>query len=162
MFRRRHYGTELPSIGGANKKRIPKVFTLARSLSWRTGIKVALFTSILVLVTNVVLLIIAACTHDGYRAGTGIIHQGQRERISRLTTLYHILINILSTGLLTSSNYCMQLLSAPTRSDIDKAHSQGQWLDIGILSFRNLRYIPKRRVILWLLLAVSSWPLHLL
>ncbi|KAF3043583.1 hypothetical protein E8E11_003089 [Didymella keratinophila] len=56
----------------------------------------------------------------------------------------------------------MQLLCAPTRADIDQAHHRGHWLEIGLMSFRNLRYFKSKRVILWAVLAVSSAPLHLL
>ena len=56
----------------------------------------------------------------------------------------------------------MQCLSSPTRSEIDKAHSQGIWLDIGVPSVRNLRRLSKTRIVLWWLLAISSIPLHLL
>lgn len=55
----------------------------------------------------------------------------------------------------------MQCLSAPTRKEIDRAHARGVWLDIGIPSVRNLRYISKRRVLIWALLGLSSLPLHL-
>ena len=74
----------------------------------------------------------------------------------------HLAINILSTLLLGASNYSMQCLSSPTRSDIDKAHSQGIWLDIGVPSVRNLRRLSTTRIVLWWLLAISSIPLHLL
>ena len=56
----------------------------------------------------------------------------------------------------------MQCLSSPTRNEIDKAHSQGIWLDIGVPSFRNLRRLSTIRTVLWWLLAISSVPLHLL
>ena len=56
----------------------------------------------------------------------------------------------------------MQCLSSPTRSEIDKAHGQGVWLDIGVPSVRNLRRLSTTRIVLWWLLAVSSVPLHLL
>ena len=56
----------------------------------------------------------------------------------------------------------MQCLSSPTRSEIDKAHSQGIWLDIGVPSVRNLRRLSTARIVLWWLLAFSSIPLHLL
>ncbi|KAJ9636341.1 hypothetical protein H2199_008016 [Coniosporium tulheliwenetii] len=82
--------------------------------------------------------------------------------MASLITAYHVLINILSTIMLTASNYCMQLLSAPTRDEVARAHRHGQGLDIGIISLRNLRYISKRRTALWLSLALSSIPLHLL
>lgn len=56
----------------------------------------------------------------------------------------------------------MQCLSSPTRSEIDKAHGQGVWLDVGVPSVRNLRRLSTTRIVLWWLLAVSSVPLHLL
>lgn len=74
----------------------------------------------------------------------------------------HLIINILSTLLLGASNYSMQCLSSPTRSEIDKAHRQKLWLDIGVPSVRNLRRISASRIALWWLLAASSIPLHLL
>ena len=74
----------------------------------------------------------------------------------------HVAINVLSTLLLGASNYSMQCLSSPTRREVDKAHSQGIWLDIGVPSVRNLRKLSTTRIVLWWLLAISSIPLHLL
>lgn len=102
---------------------------------------------------------IAVREQDG---GIGTLHEGRAKYIARLSTAYHILINILSTGLLTSSNYCMQLVCAPTRQDINRLHARGTYFDIGILSFRNVRHIARPRALLWLMLAASSIPLHLL
>lgn len=79
----------------------------------------------------------------------------------QIKTGLHLLINALSTILLNSSNYCMQCFSAPTRKELDKAHSKGKWLDTGVMSTRNLRHIATKRVVLWWLLGVSSLPLHL-
>ncbi|MCJ1312051.1 hypothetical protein MMC25_005725 [Agyrium rufum] len=56
----------------------------------------------------------------------------------------------------------MQILTAPTRAEIDEAHTRGRWLDIGVPSVRNLRSISRKRVLLWFGLAFSSLPLHLL
>lgn len=90
----------------------------------------------------------------------------------------HICINILSTLLLSASNceynpksFCtsglqaadtMQVISSPTRSEVDKAHQASRWLDIGVPGIRNLISITKTRVVWWALLAISSIPLHLL
>lgn len=79
-----------------------------------------------------------------------------------METAVHVLINVLSTLLLSASNYTMQVLSSPRRSDLDMAHKKGQWLDIGILSVRNIRKVDTKRRVLWFVLAVSSIPLHLL
>ena len=56
----------------------------------------------------------------------------------------------------------MQRLSAPTRTEINEAHAKRKYLDIGIPSFRNLGRIGHFRTLLWMVLACSSLPLHLL
>lgn len=56
----------------------------------------------------------------------------------------------------------MQCLAAPTRKDIDNAHSQNAWMDIGVLSIRNISRIAWPKKILWSCLFASSIPLHLL
>ena len=55
----------------------------------------------------------------------------------------------------------MQRLSTPTRTEVDLAHAKRNWLDIGVPSPKNLGYIQRSRAALWLVLAVSSLPLHL-
>lgn len=88
------------------------------------------------------------------------IYEGNCEWVGSVDTALHILINILSTGLLGASNLCMQLLVAPTREEIDGAHRQNKWLDIGVPSIRNLLRIKWQRVTMWACLALSSIPLH--
>lgn len=56
----------------------------------------------------------------------------------------------------------MQALVAPTREDLDRAHSKGDWMDIGVASVRNLSRIRWHRTLSWGLLALSSVPIHLL
>lgn len=56
----------------------------------------------------------------------------------------------------------MQILSAPTRKEIDKAHARKRWLDVGVPSVRNLNNVAGRKVLMWWLLALSSIPLHLM
>ena len=56
----------------------------------------------------------------------------------------------------------MQCLAAPTREELDRAHGRHSWLDIGVNSVRNLWRINTVRALLWLVLAVSSLPFHLL
>lgn len=114
-----------------------------------------------VLVINLILTIWAVSI-SGVQNGLGTLHDGSCKRTATLTFWTHLAINILSTLLLGASNYSMQCLSSPTRSEIDKAHGQGVWLDIGVPSARNLRRLSTIRTILWCLLAISSVPLHLL
>lgn len=129
---------------------------------WNTGLYAGLTVSTVVLVLNVVILVIGSLTDRGFVNGIGTIGKGQSNHMVRLSTTYHVLIHVCSTALLTSSNYAMQLLCASTRGELDQAHRSGYWLEIGLMSFRNLRYIDRKRTSLWFLLAISSAPLHLL
>ncbi len=92
----------------------------------------------------------------------GTIYRGDCTRTRRLNVGLHVLINILSTLLLGSSNLCMQLLVAPRRSDIDRAHRKFTCLDIGVPSVRNLKHISRARLVVWVVLGLSSVPLHFL
>ena len=115
----------------------------------------------MVLVINLIFTIWAVAK-SGVQDGLGTLQEGSCKRTMRLTNRIHIAINVLSTLLLEASNYSMQCLSAPTRYEVDKAHSRGIWLDIGVPSVRNLRRLSTPRIVLWWLLAISSIPLHLL
>jgi hypothetical protein len=93
---------------------------------------------------------------------TRVLYDGDCKKTKKFNTIAHIIINTLSSILLCASNYGMQCMSAPTREEVDKAHAESKWLDIGVLSVRNLRSINKKRVLIWGLLGFSSIPLHLL
>jgi hypothetical protein len=129
---------------------------------WKFGLHAGFFASIVVLLSNLTLLLTGIIARDDTLKGIYTIAKGEKHRIAIISTAYHVLINVLSTILLTSTNYAMQILCAPTRGEIKKAHARGQWLDIGIMSVHNLWYIDRKRVIAWVLLAFSSAPLHLL
>lgn len=93
----------------------------------------------------------------------GTIYQGNCEITKRLSLWMHGVINVLSTALLAASNYTMQCLLSPTRKDIDAAHKEGRWLDIGVpLSSKNFNKLSKLHKLLWIILWLSSMPLHLL
>jgi hypothetical protein len=131
----------------------------SRLSGWRFGV---LNFAIWTLVVGSFNLAITIWGSIASKENQGLLDAGDCDRIKRVNTGIHLLINVFSTVLLGGSNYCMQCLSAPTRKEIDRAHAAGTWLDIGIPSFRNLRYIRRRRVALWFLLGLSSLPLHLL
>jgi hypothetical protein len=94
--------------------------------------------------------------------GVGLIYNGDCSFVNKLDQWVHLLINILSTGMLSASNYYMQLQAAPTRADVDRAHKVGKWLDIGVPSIKNLAYISGWRRFSWFVLALSSIPIHLM
>lgn len=90
-----------------------------------------------------------------------MVYSGDCGKIETKDTWVHLGLNVVATVLLASSNYCMQLLSAPSRTEVDKAHAKQKWLDVGIASVRNLRFLRKKKVLLWWILGISSIPLHL-
>lgn len=72
----------------------------------------------------------------------------------------HLLINLLSTAVLASSNYFMQVLNAPSRDEINEAHLRLSSLEIGIPSLKNLPYLSAFKRSLWGLLLITSLPIH--
>ncbi|OMP85474.1 hypothetical protein BK809_0004144 [Diplodia seriata] len=120
----------------------------------------ASITAASVLVLNFVVAIWAY-----FKAGkqsNGHVYEGSCDDVDEASIGIHLLINVLSTLLLGGSQYVMQCLCAPTRGEIDRAHRRGAWLDIGQPSMRNLRYIRRWKLLMWIALVLSSLPLHLL
>jgi len=128
---------------------------------WRFGVVSCAASASIVFVINVSVTLWAWRRH-GFTGGRGTLFDGSCTRSRPYNTAIHVVINILSTLLLSASNCCMQCLSAPTRREIDTAHSRKGWLDIGVPSIRNLSRISGRKTLLWCILGLSSLPLHLL
>ncbi|KAK0118615.1 hypothetical protein ONS96_011706 [Cadophora gregata f. sp. sojae] len=104
---------------------------------WRGGVFLGATSAGTVLLINLIFTIWAGATSK-----SGM----------KLGTLY--------TGECGASNYTMQCLSSPTRSEVDVAHAMGKYMDVGLPSFRNLHGWKKK--ILFTLLVVSTLPLHFL
>ncbi|KAI6084678.1 hypothetical protein F4821DRAFT_279952 [Hypoxylon rubiginosum] len=90
-----------------------------------------------------------------------IIYEGKCDDTSRLNTILHLLINLFSTGILASSHYFMQVVSSPSRKEIDRAHTFYRSLDIAIPSVKNLGSVSYFKRFSWLVLLFSSFPIHL-
>ncbi|KAF2630691.1 hypothetical protein BU25DRAFT_334721 [Macroventuria anomochaeta] len=134
----------------------------SRFHGWRMGVLLGTCVSAFVLLCNIAVVVVGSQTGSGYdRDGVATVMEGNEATVSRWNTVCHIFINALSTVLLSASNYTMQVLNAPTRQEMDRAHTSGKWLDIGLLSVHNLRIISLKRAALCLILAASSLPLHL-
>lgn len=128
---------------------------------WRVGVIAASSLASAVLVVNSVVLVYLI-RHYPTLNGIGTIYTGSCKTVNAQSRWLHIGINAFSTALLAASNYCMQTVYAPTRSDIDAAHAKGNWLDIGVMGLRNLKHIHFKRRVIWFVLAFSSLPIHLL
>ncbi|CAP74251.1 Pc14g01100 [Penicillium rubens Wisconsin 54-1255] len=126
---------------------------------WKFTAFLAFMSSLLVFLFNTGFLIYSAA---GTRNGNGMtLVKGDCNQVHHLGKAMHWLVNVLSTGVLSASNFGMQCLVAPTRKDVDRAHRTASWLDIGVPSLRNLFRISRKRSFLWLCLCFSSLPFHL-
>lgn len=96
----------------------------------RTILLTACTTSTIVCLVNLIGTIVMYTKLDN-----GRLFHGKCNTSGMLSSTLHLGINILSSILLGASNLAMQLLSAPTREEIDAAHSKREWLDIGILAY---------------------------
>ena len=128
------------------------------SLKSQTIIRSGTVLAFVVLLINVCFMI-STNIRFGSTRGTTVLYEGKCSKVSGWNSGIHVVINIFSIVLLAASNYAMQCLSSPTRQEIDKAHSLGHWLDIGVPSLRNLMKISRRRSYLWIGLAASSLPI---
>ena len=128
---------------------------------WRWGVRACASTAAVVFVINTVLTI-WVCQTFPMEAGIATLISGECARVRVWAIWLHLAINVSSTILLGASNYTMQRLLAPTRQEVDKAHVNGKWLAIGVLSIRNIKAINLRRLGLFLLLTLTSLPLHLM
>ncbi|KAK1758869.1 hypothetical protein QBC47DRAFT_409691 [Echria macrotheca] len=138
---------------------IRRFFSKQHVLLW-TAFLVCFFVFLL----NLSLAVVAhtKLTTDGQEAFVRDLYKGDCENGRYVSLAAHAIINFLSTLMLWASNLAMQLTTAPTRKEIDAAHKQGKWFDVGVLSWHNLWSVPAANRLVWFLLASTSVPIHLL
>lgn len=143
--------------------------THPRARTWRTRrsrrhvVLWICFTTVgLICITNFILFGITRFKFKGISHDAVTLYRGECAFVRWWDWGIHIIINILGTLLLSASNITLQLIAAPTREEVDRAHSRGIWLDIGVPSLRNLRNISRMNLWIWCCLAVSSLPIHFL
>lgn len=135
----------------------------SRLSGWR---KSAVINTILVSIVFLILTLshVFLVARSGDPAGYHVIYSGgcADNKIGRLNTLLHLLINILSSLVLASSNFFMQVLNAPSREELDNAHEKGTSLDVGVSSPGNFFKVSLFKKTMWILFFLSSIPIHVL
>ena len=144
------------STASAKRSHAPTRFS-----GWRFGSLIACIEVGLCLGINILFSVLATAI-KGAPNGIGTLYQGDCGKVHNIDTWVHVALNGLATILIGASNYNMQCLGAPSRSEVDKAHLNGTSLDIGVPSIRNLSYISRRRIVLWTILCISTVPSHVL
>lgn len=130
---------------------------------WRVGAIAAATTTICVLILNVSVTVWISSNRKFDNDGNGwkVMFRGSCSTTKNTSRWIHLIINGLATLLLGASNYFMQVICSPTRWELNKAHKKHVWLHIGVPNIRNLRHISHKRSFLWVMLFISSIPLHL-
>ncbi|KAI0193810.1 hypothetical protein F4808DRAFT_355826 [Astrocystis sublimbata] len=126
---------------------------------WRLGGLILSILSFVITVGLLVTLVVFSARSGG--DSSHILFEGTCNSASSTSLGIQFGINVISTAILASSNFFMQVIAAPTRRDIDNAHAQRKSMEIGVLSLRNLSTLPKTKIALFLTLGLSSLPIHL-
>ncbi|KAK7921574.1 hypothetical protein PG985_009596 [Apiospora marii] len=139
-----------------------KVLQAFTEKGWRrTGAINVVLVSVCGLAVLVGLSISVAHKQDSSKLRSTTLYQGQCTKSSRISIMMHLFVNIVSTGILASSNFFMQITTSPTRKEVDRAHMFLRPLDIGLPSWGNLPSLPYFKRVCWLILFLSSIPIHL-
>lgn len=126
---------------------------------WQKSVMFFAGCALLVFIINLTCAIWATIKGTG---GIAVLADTSCSRVKLANTLIHLGINVLSSVLLAGSNFSMQCLMGPTRAMVDGAHAAGSWLEIGVPSLRNFHNLRRWDKVFWVVLGVSSLPLHLL
>ena len=135
-----------------------------RWTGWRMGTMLCCCAVVICLVVEAALLIWAAKMSIG-GLESGLLYQGNCAKVKSMVIWLLLPLNIAGTVLIGTSNYVMQVMAAPNRSEINEAHRFAQAVAIGGTSFRDLIQWGsggKPRKAIWWLLGLSSLPIHLL
>ncbi|KAE9374919.1 hypothetical protein N431DRAFT_482041 [Stipitochalara longipes BDJ] len=140
----------------------PRADTLRVKMAKRkTMLRIQILLALTILVANIVVTVWAIATSPPNYQGVGTLSFGNCSKINSINGAVHLALNIVSSLFLGAGNYCMQILVAPSRQEMDRAHSKGISLDIGVPNVKNLWYINRGRVIVWALIGMLATLLHL-
>lgn len=110
---------------------------------------------LLILIVGFVCLIIAE-TKSTLTLGYLSIFTGACSSARNINWGLHVLINVAVVVIIVGANYVFQVLSSPKRSEISAAHESRTWLEIGVPSMRNFRYIGRNRAVLAIVLLAAA------
>jgi hypothetical protein len=151
--------------GSSSKHRHePALGSTLRWTGWRMGTMLCCCAVVICIIVEAALLIWAAKMSIG-GTESGLLYQGSCAKVKSMALWLLLPLNIAGTVLIGTSNYLMQVMAAPNRSEINEAHRFAQAVAIGGTSFRDLIQWSgggKPRKAIWWLLGLSSLPIHLL
>lgn len=85
-----------------------------------------------------------------------IFYEGDCDTVNGTSIGLGLLVNAVGVALTATSNYCCQIVTAPSREEVDRAHSRRTWVAIGSQSITNIWLAAPWRKLLWLVLCATS------
>lgn len=125
------------------------------TFGWRSGVAWNALLSLLLLIVVAVAIVVGIIRVSLF-SGDSIIFAGTCSTAKKIDWVLHAVISAFSMVLLAGASYTFQVLSSPTRAEVDKAHGRKKWLDIGIPSIRNLAHMDPKRVVMATVLLVAA------
>jgi hypothetical protein len=105
--------------------------------------------------------LIWAYSVDAPLNGVGSLFEGSCDTAGALNTGAHVVLNVFSSLFLGAGNYCMQVLVAPSQSQVKESNGfGGRSYDVGVHSLRNLMQVRLSKKLLWFGLCLCSTLLH--
>jgi hypothetical protein len=109
---------------------------------------------------NVIFIIVATARagsqYGGVAFGSNILYEGSCTTAKDMKIGIHLIINLFSVVLTATSSFSSNILMSPSRMDVDRAHSERNWLTIGVFSMRNLRSLRWPHQMMWVVLTGTS------
>lgn len=125
------------------------------AVGWRGGVTLNVLLAFTILVAVFVSLILAISKASLF-AGESVIFSGSCTIALNINQGLHAAVNVFAVVTIAGANYVFQVLSSPTRAEVDAAHKQRKWLDIGIPSVRNFAHISASRTILAIVILFAA------
>ncbi|KAH8175710.1 hypothetical protein LIA77_04128 [Sarocladium implicatum] len=126
---------------------------------WRATMSLTLLLAVLLLITAAVMTAHTAIKHSDtfWTAESAIFTSSSCKAVRVANQGAHAAAAVLGMLLVAGAGHAAQVLGAPTRNNVNKAHSDGRKLDVGRgLSVRNLKTVNMGRVIISLVALVSA------
>ena len=124
-------------------------------VGWRGGVALNVLLSFLMLAVAVVGLVFGIARGLD-TAGQSLLFSGSCETASTISWSLHAVISVMVVVTVVGGNYVFQVLSSPTREEVDMARSKRKWLDVGVPSFRNLAHIDARRAAMAVVILLAA------
>ncbi|KAF5025238.1 hypothetical protein F66182_2704 [Fusarium sp. NRRL 66182] len=114
---------------------------------WRAGVAANMLLAFFALVASITCLALASA--QGHMStNESPLMEGSSAAVEGIARGIVAAVNLLSIILIAGANYVVQILTSPTRAEVDNAHYDLRWLDIGIPSLRNMSLISSTRAAL--------------